>query len=726
MNERLLPGLIPCDKIVLMHKALLLTIILIGFTLRLYRLGVQSLWYDETVSVFLAGQSVPDLIAHTARDIHPPAYYVLLHFWTNIAGNDEFALAFFSVFFGVLLLPLTYQLARYLGNKSAATWAALLVTFSPFNIWYSQEVRMYTLGALLGLIATICALRALVGANLAFAPQGTPLPRMIEKIPQPLAAIFRSSWPGYLIAAAIGLYTLYYFAFLLIVVNFLFLFYALYPTINRPALRSLVIVNCLLMASYLPWLPIAWRQAAHPPVPAWREFDAFSPWSIIYESWSALSVGQSVDPAAVWPILIAALLLFIGGLRYLSQNVRTQIELATSHVPRPTFHVLRSSRYHLIFSGPPHFAPFFLGSYVLGPLLIIYLSSLVTPLYHVRYVFIYSPAFYILVGAGLAWISARMRLGFALIVAGFLLVASLFSIYQLHFNPRYGADDYRAAVHFIQSRWQPGDVILINAGYIYPAFVYYCDFPTVVRRRLIPYRGPIAGTQSVLLQTGSLNGNSQLGWGDPNSDFYAMSAAETTTAFEKISKDFSRLWMLRAYDTVTDPTGLIRTWLAQHAIPLEDQVFSGESNIRAQGFLFPAQTHPPGPPIQFEDGLALLGWHLPAQGWQPGQTIQLKLWWQAIASPSLDYKMSLKLWTPAGKLAAQGQDEWPVGTLYRTSAWLTGQIIYHPTQLMLPPDLPAGQYWLDVELYHPETIERLPRLDGGAPRVTLGPVLVEH
>ena len=89
----------------------LLTIILLGFALRLYKLGEQSLWYDETVSAFLAGEAPLALIGHTARDIHPPAYYLLLHYWVRLAGAGEFALAFFSVIFGVLLIALTARLA---------------------------------------------------------------------------------------------------------------------------------------------------------------------------------------------------------------------------------------------------------------------------------------------------------------------------------------------------------------------------------------------------------------------------------------------------------------------------------------------------------------------------------------------------------------------------------------------------------------------------------------
>ena len=149
----------------------------------------------------------------------------------------------------------------------------------------------------------------------------------------------------------------------------------------------------------------------------------------------------------------------------------------------------------------------------------------------------------------------------------------------------------------------------------------------------------------------------------------------TIAALEQISSNFSRLWMLRVYDTVTDPAGLIRAWLAEHTIPLEDQPFSGESNIRAQGFLLAGTSQLEGQPVLFEDGMSLVGWHLPDQIWLAGQTIPVKLWWATTVPPSTDYKMSLKMWTSTGELAAQGQDEWPVGTLYRATSWPIEQTV---------------------------------------------------
>ncbi|MFO7631662.1 MAG: hypothetical protein R6W76_03930, partial [Caldilinea sp.] len=98
---------------------------LFGFALRLHRLGAESLWYDETVSVHLARKSLAEMIAHTAGDIHPPGYYLLLHFWQQIASPSlahglEFLYAWPSLFAGMVLMALIYALGRRLFDAPTA------------------------------------------------------------------------------------------------------------------------------------------------------------------------------------------------------------------------------------------------------------------------------------------------------------------------------------------------------------------------------------------------------------------------------------------------------------------------------------------------------------------------------------------------------------------------------------------------------------------------------
>jgi mannosyltransferase len=106
---------------------LLLAITLLALALRLYRLGAQSLWYDEGVSVYLARMSLPQLTAWTADDIQPPLYYYLFHFWLLLFGqsSSEFVARFPSLFFGVLTVPLMYRTGRHLFGATAGLLAEL-------------------------------------------------------------------------------------------------------------------------------------------------------------------------------------------------------------------------------------------------------------------------------------------------------------------------------------------------------------------------------------------------------------------------------------------------------------------------------------------------------------------------------------------------------------------------------------------------------------------------
>ena len=126
-------------------------LILLGFALRVLRLEFQPLWWDEGYSVWFATHPLPQLLALTAADIHPPLYYILLRGWIGAFGPGPIALRMFSVVVGVLAIPLIYVVARRLFTPRVGWLAAFLLAISPMHIYYSQEVRMYGLAMLLGL-----------------------------------------------------------------------------------------------------------------------------------------------------------------------------------------------------------------------------------------------------------------------------------------------------------------------------------------------------------------------------------------------------------------------------------------------------------------------------------------------------------------------------------------------------------------------------------------------
>src|SRR5207302_9546641 len=99
------------------------------------------------------------------------------------------------------------------------------------------------------------------------------------------------------------------------------------------------------------------------------------------------------------------------------------------------------------------------------------------PLYHVRYMFIFAATFYVLLGAGFAAIG-RLSLLAMVALVGIFAGGSLYADLQRRSDPVFAKDDYRSAVQFISERIRSGDAVLIDAGYIYPAFMYY--FPNSI------------------------------------------------------------------------------------------------------------------------------------------------------------------------------------------------------------------------------------------------------
>ncbi len=146
-------------------RLLLLAILLVALFLRVYRLGEQSLWYDEAVTAQVASQGMAELTRWTADDIQPPLYYYVVAGWTRLAGRGEWALRFPSAFFGTLTVALLWALARRLfggerAGQTASLVAALLAALSPLYVYYAQEARMYTLLTFLGLLSGYALLRA--------------------------------------------------------------------------------------------------------------------------------------------------------------------------------------------------------------------------------------------------------------------------------------------------------------------------------------------------------------------------------------------------------------------------------------------------------------------------------------------------------------------------------------------------------------------------------------
>lgn len=207
-------------------------IVVIAIGVRLVGITKASVWHDEGFSAMLAGRDWVGIWLGSARDVHPPLYYELLHLWTVIFGNSVFAIRSLSMVAGVLIVVLGTFLTKKISTKHTAILAGLILALNPFLVRYSQEARMY---GVLGVFLLI----ALIG--------------VIYMVDNP------KKWLGYVLyifGITLGLYTHYFTALVVIAIWLYVAGLLLIKNKNKLLLNyRWWLANIVAVLLFLPWLP---------------------------------------------------------------------------------------------------------------------------------------------------------------------------------------------------------------------------------------------------------------------------------------------------------------------------------------------------------------------------------------------------------------------------------------------------------------------------------------
>ena len=123
-------------------------IVLLALGLRLVDLTGESLWYDEAYSVWTSKMEIASLQTLWEWQIEFPLYYLLLHYWMRLFGDGEFSVRALGALTGALSVAPIYLLGKSLRGHRIGILAALLLAVNPYHVWYSQEVRMFSLAVL--------------------------------------------------------------------------------------------------------------------------------------------------------------------------------------------------------------------------------------------------------------------------------------------------------------------------------------------------------------------------------------------------------------------------------------------------------------------------------------------------------------------------------------------------------------------------------------------------
>lgn len=747
----------------------LLVLILAAFALRTFNLGGPELWFDETLSANISAMGWAGALAHVRGQAfeHPPVYYLALNAWQSLAGTSEFALRFFSVLWGVLYVPLLYQLARRLTQERVARLAALLAALSPFMVAYSQEARMYTLLACLAVLFLLAFHQALQHGN------------------RP------GWWLAYGLLLATGVATQYYFALLWLGTS---LFMIVEWRRQRRVAWWAVAVQALILAGATAWLLAAPGLRAS----LVRLAQGEAAFSLDYK-FGQVMPGLLVGEAGGQQLPLVALILAGAGW------LLTLWGMASSRTS--PWVVSRAWGLLVVCLAVP----------VVASLAIPYgVTSR-----HLDYTL---AAILIFMALGLVTLRHRGRLWLAV---GILFVLPTFA-YGLVTYYTAGRGDFRQALAYIDARAQPGDLLILTQPAHRHLMAYYNrkGWPVLY----LPEEGvslTSAAIRETLRALGQTHSRVWLGpvgaWtADPDSlveqwltskahqaekawfsegssaALYFMPKPLETQPLDGTTDWEARLRLLSAQRSadVVAPGNALRLSLAwqtyqpiessyQVVLELVDELGQVWATRRSEpcGGLCPTPTWRPGVTVQDRHALLIppgtppgryrlrAGWYVPSEGrllsstaggqqvdlggvqvsrarrasldaasaspvlaefgrqialqgfeldeqdLRAGQTLDLSTSWLALNKPSRDVVALLELIGPDGQVHASGYAP-PSASFFPSSEWRAGESVRGIQRLSLPNRLKAGRYRLRLSLLYPNG-RALP-VSGSQPHQALG------
>ncbi len=680
-----------------------LGLLLLAVVLRLWDLGGQSFWYDEAYSWWLATQLTPaGSLASSLREFIPPLTYFVWRGWAALAGASELALRVSSALPGVLAVAAGARLCARLTRRRSGMLAALaLFAIAPPLVWAAREMRMYAQTLALVLLAAVALLEVLYGS-----------------------ARRRRAWAWiWGVLALASLYALVLSALWLLGLGIFAASVLLLDGAPRSGwrgerVRVLLAPTLLAGLLYLPWLVPALAELGENvgywpgTLPAGGFFARAFQGITVFRFWTCEPAAQRIGTVIVLFAVLAPVL--VVPLRYASGRRGA----GGGHSPLP---LLKGQKHRL---ADPLRATRFLLCVGGVPLLLMSVLLRRMPKWDLQHAVLFAPPLYIALaaaGSGLVGVSSHRRgglrrLGVLALGAGLGLVVlslGLATRAQL-IDPNYRRDDWRSLVAYVAEQRQPDDVVIIGAGFAYPAWAYYAR----MHPQLVAHSRP--GSEALVRLPD-----------DPLLDVRnVLDYATTAPVLNVVLPGANGVWLVGWLDHVTDPTGIVATLLEEVGTPQVVPAFHG---LQLQRFVLeavpafpalPATTPLPagGPLPALAPGLHLWGAKLPSVPVSADRPLAVRTWWtiaDATAHAGRVYQGTLRIYDGLGHLWAR-HDAPPGGGDYRPERWPVESLVLGRFDALLMPGAPPGVYTATLALYEVGAAG----LGAVSPELTLGQVRV--
>ncbi len=409
------------------HVTAVLALTIVATALRAYHLDYHVLRGDETFGLFFVRNDVVALLQQliSTNEPHPPLYYLSLKAWVGLTGETEFALRWPSLLAGVALVPLAFVFWRRMGAPNAGIVAAALAAANPYQIWHSQDGRMYAIATLFSAAALYWGARV-VGLGRPARPA--------------------DAW-GLAISSLLALYTHYVTALLVVIINAaLVLRWLLGWRPQSAILRSWALAQATLAVLLLPWL-----------------FFAVTVLGLSYQgNQSSPDLPKALE--AVLTTFAAGQLASETTARWLTGGMLVAATLGTVTLAR------RSAGSALLL----------LATLVL-PFAAVFLVSRARPLFSERYLSVYAPILYLLAAQGVATVASvagqaipYSRVARVTAAAATLALMFYTGVALMEYHGGRGGEGeggWRAFSGHVARSARPQDLVVVN--HLDPSFYYY-------------------------------------------------------------------------------------------------------------------------------------------------------------------------------------------------------------------------------------------------------------
>ncbi len=392
------------------QHSLIILVLILALGLRLPQLN-GSFWLDEAAQALESSRSWTEQLK-ISGDFQPPLIHLILFFALKISSAEWWLRTIGALIPGLVTIWATYQIGFKLINKKTGIMAALLLATSSFHIFYSQELRPYSLPAMWAVLSWL------------------PLIKAVS-----LKKFSRNHWFRYTLVTLLGFYSSYLYPF------FWSAQFAWIIWKNKNKLREMITSTLWVILGFMPWLPSFIDQlqvggTVRNRLPGWDQ---------------VVSISQLKSPSLV-----------VGKFLYGVMNIEFNVFFIVS------FLMIVVNFTYLLFLNKDKFKYqknlkslqlFFLW---LGlPLLLAWLVSFIVPVVRPKRVLFLLPSAYLLVSLLINVSRKRIQQWWSIGLVSILLSLNMWGVLQYHLNPNYQRENWRSLHKEVVANYSPEETVTL-------------------------------------------------------------------------------------------------------------------------------------------------------------------------------------------------------------------------------------------------------------------------